>query len=385
MNSIIQNLRTAYHAVYQGEPLLVRAPGRVNIIGEHTDYNEGFVLPAAIDKAIYVAIGKRADQEIHLRAQAFQAQVVTDLSSVRRSEISWANYPLGIVDQLQKNGYHLGGFNLMFDGDIPIGAGLSSSAAVECATIFALNEIFQLNIPKIEMARLAQRAEQTFAGVMCGIMDQFASLFGKKDQVIKLDCRSLNYEYAPLKLDGYKIVLLNTNVEHALGASEFNTRRAECELGVSWVQAHYPEVLSLRDATANMLEQCVAPKDEMIFRRCLYVVQEVERLLEAYKDLQRGDLAALGKKMLQTHAGLSEMYEVSCPELDFLVDAVRDHPAVLGARMMGGGFGGCTINLVRADAVDMLIETTSRAYRQAMGLELSAYIAQIEDGVSALS
>ncbi len=381
---IVETLRATYRTRYRHEPLLVRAPGRVNIIGEHTDYNDGFVLPAAIDKAIYVAIGRRTDQEIHLHAQAFQAEVVTHVSYVQRNENSWANYPLGIVRELQQNGCHVGGFNLIFDGDIPIGAGLSSSAAVECASIFALNAVFQLGIFRLDMARMAQRAEQNFAGVMCGIMDQFASLFGKKDHVFKLDCRSLAYEYAPLRLDGYEIVLLNTNVEHELSTSEFNTRRAECELGVRWLQERYPQVNALRDATVTMLKEVVEPKDTVIFRRCLYVVQEIERLLGAYADLQRNDLKALGRKMFQTHDGLSKLYEVSCPELDFLVDAVRENPEVVGARMMGGGFGGCTINIVRADAVEALIETITHRYRQATGRELSAYIARAEDGVETL-
>jgi galactokinase len=268
---------------------------------------------------------------------------------------------------------------------VPIGSGLSSSAAVECATVFALNEIFKLGIEKKELAFIGQKAEHTFAGVMCGIMDQFASVFGKRDHVIKLDCQSLEYEYVPLQLEGYKILLLNTNVKHSLGSSEYNTRRAQCEQGVAWVKEHHPEVSSLRDVTMEMLRQNVEPKDPLIYRRCKYVVEEIQRLLTACGDLKRGDLKSLGEKMFQTHDGLSGEYEVSCRELDFLVDAVRGNSDVVGARMMGGGFGGCTINIVREEAIDSLIETIGERYRQNMGKELSAYVAQIENGTSLLS
>jgi galactokinase len=288
------------------------------------------------------------------------------------------------VDQLQKKNYPISGFNLVIDGDVPLGAGLSSSAAVECATVYALNDLFQLGIEKIEMVKMAQLAEQTFAKVMVGIMDQFASMFGKKGHAIKLDCRSLEYEYVPLVLKGIKILLLNTNVKHSLASSEYNTRRAQCEEGVALVKEKHPEVNSLRDVTMEMLQTLVAPKDEIIFKRCKYVVEENIRLLEGCEDLKKGHIDALGKKMSLTHEGLSKEYEVSCKELDFLVDHVKNNPAVLGARMMGGGFGGCTINLVKEEAVDELVKKISKDYQQAMNLELSAYIAGIEDGSSVM-
>jgi galactokinase len=378
----IQGLKEKFKSLFNAEPLLVRSPGRVNIIGEHTDYNQGFVLPAAIDKAIYVAIGKRADDIISLYAQDYQQSHEVTISSVAPSDKHWPNYILGVVDQLQKAGHIIGGFNLAIDGDVPLGAGLSSSAAVECATAFALHELFALGIEKIEMVKAGQKAEHTFAGVLSGIMDQFASMFGKKDHAINLDCRSLEYEYVPLRLDGYKILLLNTNVKHSLSSSEYNTRRKQCEQGVAWIKEHHPEVNSLRDVTMQMLQQSVQPKDELIFKRCKYVVEENIRLLEGCEDLKKGELAALGKKMFRTHEGLSKEYEVSCKELDYLVDYVKDNPAVLGSRMMGGGFGGCTINLVKEEAIDLLVKQVSKDYQQAMNLQLSAYIAVIEDGTS---
>jgi galactokinase len=268
---------------------------------------------------------------------------------------------------------------------VPIGAGLSSSAAIECATGFALNELFQTGIPRLELVKMAQRAEHLFAGVRVGIMDMFASAFGRKDHVIKLDCRSLDFEYVPLKMDGIKIVLFNSNVEHSLASSEYNTRRQQCEAGVALIKKHQPDVNSLRDATMDMLHQYVEPVDALIYKRCKYVVEEKERLLQGCEDLRHGDIKALGKKMFQTHDGLSKEYEVSCKELDFLVDQVRNNEAVLGARMMGGGFGGCTINLVREEAIDQLVQETTAAYNQAMKLDLLTYIAQIEDGTSVLS
>ena len=367
---------------FPGEPLIVRSPGRVNIIGEHTDYNNGFVLPAAIDKAIFVALAPRTDGNIRLYSGEFDEHYETTLDTMKPTDRGWPNYILGVADQFRKKGYAIRGFDLAIDGNVPIGSGLSSSAAVECATAMALNEAFHLDLPRLELVFRAQKAEHEFAGVMCGIMDQFASVFGKKDHVIRLDCQSLEYEYVPLKLEGYRILLLNTNVKHSLASSEYNTRRAQCEQGVALVKAHEPGVNSLRDVTMEQLDRYVKPADETIYRRCKYVVEEKERLLSGCEDLKRGDIKALGRKMIATHDGLSREYEVSCPELDFLVDAVRDRPEVLGARMMGGGFGGCTINLVEEDAIDALVKELSEAYQKAMGKELTAYIARIEDGTS---
>ena len=369
---------------FNEKPAIVRSPGRVNIIGEHTDYNNGFVLPAAIDKAIYVAVSPRNDETIKLYSGEFDESFETSLPELKPTDKVWPNYILGVADQLIKRGYAIKGFNLAIDGDVPIGSGLSSSAAVECATGFALNEVFGLSISRMDLALIAQAAEHKFAGVKVGIMDMFASLYGKKNHAIKLDCQSLQFEYVPLKLEGYKILLLNTNVKHSLGSSEYNTRRAQCEQGVAWVKEHHPEVNSLRDVTMEMLHKYVEPKDALIYQRCKYVVEEIERLLAGCEDLKKGDLKSLGKKMFRTHDGLSKEYEVSCEELDFLVDAVRNNPDVVGARMMGGGFGGCTINIVKEEAIDGLIKTVGESYQKNMGKELTAYVAQVEDGTTLL-
>ncbi len=377
-----QKLQELFLEQYAVAPtVIVRSPGRVNIIGEHTDYNEGFVLPAAIDKAAYVAMSLRTDDEIHLTAADLNETFSTTVNTLKPvGDVSWPNYILGAVAQFVKRGVKLPGFNAVLSSDVPMGAGLSSSAAVECATVFALDHLLQTNIDRIAMVGMAQKAEHEYAGVMCGIMDQFASMMGKKDHVIKLDCRSLDYEYVPFKLEGIKIVLLNTNVKHSLASSEYNTRRNECTQAVEWIKAHHPEVTSLRHATIAMLNEHVLPKDELIDKRSRFVVEEIDRLLTGCADLQKGDIAALGKKMFATHDGLSKMYAVSCKELDFLVEFVRNRPEVLGARMMGGGFGGCTINLVKEEAIDALIAAVKPAYEAATGLQLDYYIASIENG-----
>lgn len=362
-------------------PIVVKSPGRVNIIGEHTDYNEGFVLPAAIDKAAYIAISLRDDDEIRLVAKDLNETFSTNIHALKPiGDVSWPNYIIGSLAQFAKLNVTLKGFNAVLSSNVPIGAGLSSSAAVECATVFGLNELLHTNLDRIKMVEMAQKAEHEFAGVMCGIMDQFASMMGKKNQVIKLDCKTLNYEYVPFNLEGIKIVLLNTNVKHSLASSEYNTRRNECTQAVEWIKEFEPQVNSLRDVSEEMLNKYVLPKDALIDKRARFIVQEINRLITGCKDLESGNIDALGKKMFATHEGLSSMYAVSCKELDYLVDFVKNNDAVIGARMMGGGFGGCTINLVKEEAIDQLIADIKPAYEAAMQLPLTYYIASIENG-----
>src|ERR1700761_4782092 len=266
---------------------IVRSPGRVNLIGEHTDYNHGFVLPAAIDKAIYMAVSPRPDNELHLVSLDLDRSYIGTLDSLVPSALHWPDYLLGVIQQIQLNGHPIGGLYCGFGGDIPLGAGMSSSAALECATAFAINQLFNLGLDPMTMVRLSQKAENVFVGVQCGIMDQFASMFGKKNHVIRLDCQTLEYQYFPFDTDGIRIVLLDTNVKHSLASSEYNTRRRQCEAGVRLIQAHHPAVKSLRDATLEQLDKYVAPVDELVNRRCRYVVEENARLLAATTDLQK--------------------------------------------------------------------------------------------------
>jgi galactokinase len=374
-----------YQTKFNGNPFLFRSPGRINLIGEHTDYNQGFVLPAAIDKAVYLAAGLRTDQRVCLYAMSYKEDFEVSLSDVQKTPGHWSNYLLGVAAVLREKGFPLGGFNLVVGSDVPVGAGLSSSAALECATVFALNDLFGLRLEKKQMILIAQQAEHQFAGVLCGIMDQFASMYGKKDHVMKLDCRSMDFQYLPAQLGEYELVLLNSNVSHSLASSAYNQRRSECARAVALIQDQYPSVESLRDCTLPMLQECVAPVDQISFTRARYVVEEIERLQAACTALEDGDIQRLGELMFETHDGLSKMYEVSCPETDFLVDFVRNNAAVAGARMMGGGFGGCTLNLVRKDRVASLTPQIAQAYSESMGRELSVIEVKIEEGSSRLS
>ncbi|WP_411274034.1 galactokinase, partial [Daejeonella sp.] len=328
-------IRTKFKELFNQEPLIIRSPGRINLIGEHTDYNMGFVLPAAINKAIYLGIQLRTDNEIHLHALDYDDGHKTTLNEIVRSGKLWPDYVLGVLDQLlRKQGVIANkvkqGFNVVFGGDIPPGAGLSSSAALECATAFALNELFKLGLEKIDMVKISQAAENEFVGMKCGIMDQFASMFGKKDHLIRLDCQSLEYTYIPFQLKGVTVVLFDTRVKHSLASSAYNKRREECEEGVKLVRGLRtevgsqgseagrlnPGVKSLRDVTEEMLLEFVKPVNELVYRRCSFVVAENNRLLAGCKDLESNNVAAFGRKMFETHDGLSKLYEVSCQELD---------------------------------------------------------------------
>ncbi len=367
------------------QQLTVKAPGRINLIGEHTDYNEGFVMPAAIQKAAIVNIEQRTDRAIHLFAEDLQDTYILSLDTVTKSSKDWANYIIGVIAQFQKLVTIPTGFTLRLKSDVPIGAGLSSSAAIECAVAFAINELFAMGFDRMQLTKMAQKAEHEYAGVLCGIMDQFASMFGKKDQVILLDCKTMHYQYYPLKLSNYDIVLLDTQIKHALASSEYNTRRAECEQGISLIQQRYPSTKSLREVSMDMLNECVdSSQMTKVYNRCKYVIEEIERTQAAAKDLQEGQLAAFGQKMFATHDGLSLLYEVSCPELDFLVKEVKDNPNVIGARMMGGGFGGCTINLIKKEATAYVVQKLVASYHNTFQKNLLTYEVNIDDGARIL-
>jgi galactokinase len=363
------------------QQLTVKAPGRINLIGEHTDYNEGFVMPAAIQKAATVIIEQRTDRAIHLFAEDLQDTYILSLNTVTKSSKDWANYMIGVIAQFQKLSNIPSGFTLRLKSDVPIGAGLSSSAAIECAVAFAINELFALGFDRMQLTKMAQKAEHEYAGVLCGIMDQFASMFGKKDQVILLDCKTMEYQYYPLQLEHYDIVLLDTQIKHALASSEYNTRRQECEQGIKFIQQQYSSINSLRDANMDMLNEMVDQNQyPKVYSRCKYVIEEIERTQAAALDLKEGRLEAFGQKMYATHEGLSNLYEVSCPELDFLVNELKENPNVIGARMMGGGFGGCTINLIKKEATASVVQKLVASYQNIFQKSLLHYIVAISDG-----
>jgi galactokinase len=381
---MIEKISSKFIKLFNKKPVIVCSPGRVNLIGEHTDYNEGFVLPAAIDKAIFFGIALREDKKCRLFAEDLNDAYEFELTEVKKASKHWANYLLGVVDQIQKRGLDIKGFDCVFGGDIPIGAGLSSSAAIEAGLAFALNNIFDLNIDKLDLVKMAQKAEHEFAGVRCGIMDQFINIFGKADKVLKLDCRSLQFEYYPFEMQDIKIVLLDTHVKHSLASGEYNIRRSQCEKGVSILQKYNSDIKSLRDVTLDFLNEHKVEFDPVVYRRCSYVIMENERLLKGCEDLKKNDLVSFGKRMYQSHEGLRDSYEVSCPELDVLVDIAVKESAVAGARMMGGGFGGCTINLVKQDGLDNFIGVAEEEYLKKVGTNLKVYVTSIKGGTEVI-
>lgn len=341
---------------------LFAAPGRINLIGEHTDYNNGFVLPASIDKRIYLAIAPNQTDEYNIISTDFSERVSFTVNENAQDLPHWARYSFGVIKELQKLGNSINGFNAVFGGDIPSGAGLSSSAALESAFAVALNELNLLNLDKLTLAKVGQSAEHNYVGVRCGIMDQFASIFGRAEQVMLLDCQSLEHSHFPLHLKGHKLILADTQVKHSLASSEYNKRRAECEEGVLIISKNEVGIKSLRDVTIKKIEPYKEMMGKEIYMRCEYVIEENERVLATSKALSEGNLEAVGALLYQSHHGLQHKYEVSCAELDCLVDAAKSTQGVLGSRMMGGGFGGCTISLVKESAVDAFKKNLTSAF-----------------------
>jgi galactokinase len=383
--SIIIALKKRFKEKFNTIPSLYKAPGRINIIGEHTDYNNGFVLPAAIDKAMYFAAAPNRVNKLRLFSLDFNDYFEISINALAKSNTHWANYLTGVTVQFQKKGYIPGGLDCVFGGDIPIGAGLSSSAALECGFAICLNDQFGFGIEPSVLMLMAQKAEHEFAGVMCGIMDQFASVFGKVGHVMKLDCRSLEFEYYPFKTHEVDIILCDTKVKHTLASSEYNIRRGECEKGVALLQEKFPAVESLRDATTDMLEEVRNAMEENVFLRCNYVIRETNRVGQACGALLQNDFEQLGKLMYETHEGLRNEYLVSCNELDVLVGIARVNNDVLGARMMGGGFGGCTINLVKKLGTEEFIRSIKEKYLQLTGVETEIYRVQIAEGAGRIN
>jgi len=365
--------------------ITARAPGRINIIGEHTDYNDGYVLPAATDKGLTVTLSlNNTDTTVNLTASDLSESFSFDLQHFRPAQGGWPNYVMGVVSELQKAGAAFSGFDAEFSSKVPIGSGMSSSAALECSFAVALNELFNLNFDQWQLIKASQMAEHNFVGIRCGIMDQFASVMGKKDHVMLLDCRSLTFEYFPLALEHYQLLLLNTNVTHSLANSAYNTRREECEAGAAILQKEYAGVENLRDVTPEQLLAVRKNMPENIFTRCHHVVTENQRVLQATQALENGDHHLLGQLMYQSHSSLTNDFAVSCPELDFLVQQTLGADFVLGSRMMGGGFGGCTINIIEQQRVEEFVESVAKKYKKQFGVALTPIVVSTGNGAQAI-
>lgn len=376
-----------FKELYLGDPIMVSSPGRVNLIGEHTDYNEGFVLPGAVDKKMYVTLALNNTDSVNLYANEYGNTYRFSLHNIQPDQQKeWFSYLTGVTYFLQQRGCEVKGVDVLIDGNVPVGAGMSSSAALCCAFGFALNELFGFGLSRMDLAYIGQKTEHVFLGAMVGIMDQFASLHGKAGHVMKLDCRSMELEYIPFNFPDHKIVMVNSMVKHMLGDSEYNVRRQQCEEGVAVIKKLTGKNLkSLRDISLQDLETHKNSLEEVIYKRCLYVITENERLLSGCELLKQGDLKGFGELMYKTHEGLSKLYNVSCEELDFLADHAHAFPGVTGTRMMGGGFGGCTINLIQENAVENFTGFIKEKYQEKFNKETEVYITQIEDGTKIVS
>lgn len=356
------------------------SPGRINLIGEHTDYNGGFVFPGAIDKGMIAELRPNGTDKVRAYSIDMKDYVEFGLNEEDAPRTSWARYIFGVCREMIKRGVDVKGFNTAFAGDVPLGAGMSSSAALESTYAYALNDLFGDNkIDKFELAKVGQATEHNYCGVKCGIMDQFASVFGKEGSLIRLDCRSLAYEYFPFNPQGYRLVLLDSVVKHELASSAYNARRQSCENVVAAIKKHHPEVDFLRDANMDMLNEVKNEVSAEDYMRAEYVIGEVQRVLDVCEALERGDYETVGAKMYETHHGMSRLYEVSCEELDFLNDIAREC-GVTGSRVMGGGFGGCTINLVKEELYEAFINHAMSAYREKFGKLPKVYDVVIADG-----
>ncbi|MCK5814962.1 MAG: galactokinase [Flavobacteriaceae bacterium] len=378
---LLKEVKKSFKKHFKTKPLVVFSPGRINLIGEHTDYNEGFVFPAAINKGIALAIQKSDSDKCQVYAIDKEKMHEFSLQDIKPlNEGGWENYVLGVVAEIQKLGITLENFNISFAGNIPGGAGMSSSAALENSVVFGLNEIFNLGLSKSQMILISQKAEHNFAGVKCGIMDQYASMFGKKRSALLLDCRTVESETYKIDFKKYKLLLINTNVKHDLSESAYNDRREVCE-NVS----KKLNVLALRDASKEMLQEIKKDISEEDYQKSLYVIEENERVKLFSKAIQEDNIDALGELLYQSHQGLSTQYKVSCKELDFLVDRTKENPNILGARMMGGGFGGCTINLIEKSATTQFKRDISKEFEKEFGRACSIYKVKLSKGTHVVS
>ena len=377
----IEHVRSRFIKHFDGSTGFVyTSPGRINLIGEHTDYNGGFVFPGAVDKGMIAELKPNGTDKVKAYSIDLKDYVEFGLNEEDAPRTSWARYIFGVCREMIKRGVEVKGFNTAFAGDVPLGAGMSSSAALESTYAYALNDLFGENkIDKFELAKVGQATEHNYCGVKCGIMDQFASVFGKKGSRIRLDCRSLEYEYFPFDPQGYRLVLVDSVVKHELASSAYNKRRQSCENVVATIKKSHPNVEFLRDCSMEMLQSVKTEVSEEDYMRAEYVIGEVQRVLDVCAALEKGDYETVGAKMYETHYGMSKLYEVSCEELDFLNDIAKEC-GVTGSRVMGGGFGGCTINLVKEELYDDFIARAKTAYREKYGKLPKVYDVVISDG-----
>ncbi|HKN73827.1 MAG TPA: galactokinase [Candidatus Acidoferrum sp.] len=380
-SSIVERFRARFGA----DPHVYRAPGRVNLIGEHTDYNDGFAMPAAIEFYCWVAVGAREDRKLKIYSGEFSAQAEADLdSAAQQPSRTWSDYPVGVALQLEQAGFRLRGANLLIESEVPMGAGLSSSAAIEVATALALSDQSGWTPDRVQLALLCQKAENEFVGARVGIMDQFVSLHGQEDHALVLDCRALSFE--PLLIpESVKLVISNTMVKHELASSEYNRRRADCEEAVRRLAGVLPGIRALRDVNLEQLERHRNVLSEVIYKRALHIVTENARVLDSAEALRSGDIARFGMRMAESHRSLRDLYEVSCRELDLMVDLAYQQKGVFGARMTGGGFGGATINLVDARFAGEFKEKMAKSYQRETGLVPQIYICRPAEGASLVS
>lgn len=376
----IETLRAQLQNPYGREPRVFSAPGRVNLIGEHTDYNDGFVLPMAIDHRTFVAALPRDDKTIRARSTTERGLIEFEIGR-EYSGGDWGRYVYGVAECLRQDEFDLRGADLLIASEVPIGAGLSSSAALEISVGFALLNISEQPIDLVDLALVAQRAERQFAGTQCGVMDQYVACLGIEGHALLIDCRSLEYRAVPIDLEHAHIVVCNSMVKHDLAAGEYNRRRAECEEGVRRLAAHLPGVQALRDVEIDDFDLYAGSLPETIRRRCNHVITENARTVAAVEALEHGDLAGFGKLMYASHESLRLDYEVSSRELDLLVAIASRCDGVFGARLTGGGFGGCTVNLVAADRVDQFIATIRREYEKETGMRPDCYVCRASSGV----